>query len=80
MGGVPVKHRTSSKVGRSRSHLALKKKSFVYCRRCNAQILPHQICFNCGYFKGRQVIDVLAKLSKKEKKKKEKELKEKINE
>jgi hypothetical protein len=31
---------------------------------------------NCGYYKGRQIIDVLAKLTKKEKKKKEREMKE----
>ena len=32
------------------------------------------MCQNCGYYKGRQIIDVLAKLSKKERKQKEKEL------
>ncbi len=37
--------------------------------------MPHRACFNCGTYKGRQVIDVLKKLNKKEKKKKEKELK-----
>ena len=34
------------------------------------------LCQNCGYYGGRQVIDVLAKLDKKERKKKEKELHE----
>lgn len=76
MGGVPPKHRTKSKVGRSRSHLALKKKNFIYCPNCGTMIMPHQICYNCGLFKGKQVIDVLKKLSKKERKQKEKELKE----
>jgi len=32
------------------------------------------VCRNCGWYNGRQVIDVLAKLDKKERKKKEKEL------
>ena len=32
------------------------------------------MCKNCGYYAGRQVIDVLAKLDKKGRKKKEKEL------
>ncbi len=79
MGGVPTKHRTKSKVGHSRSHLALRKKNFTYCGNCKEQIMPHQICRNCGYFKGKQIIDVFKKLSKKEKKKKEKELAEKQN-
>lgn len=36
--------------------------------------MPHTVCTNCGWYKGRQIIDVLAKLDKKERKKKEKEL------
>ncbi len=36
--------------------------------------MPHRVCYNCGTYKGNAVIDVLAKLSKKEKKQKEKEL------
>ena len=34
------------------------------------------MCQNCGYYNNRQVIDVLAKLDKKERRKKEKELRE----
>lgn len=38
--------------------------------------MPHHICAFCGYYNGREIIDVLAKLEKKEKKIKAKELKE----
>ena len=41
--------------------------------------MPHVTCPNCGYYKGSQVKDVLAKLTKKERKLKEKELKSKSN-
>jgi hypothetical protein len=37
-------------------------------------VLPHHACPTCGFYKGRQVIDVFAKLSKRERKAKEKEL------
>ena len=72
---VRMRH-TKSKRNRVRSHHALKPGWFGICGHCGAAILPHQICKNCGYYKGRQVIDVLAKLDKKERKKKEKELHE----
>ncbi len=36
--------------------------------------MMHTVCPNCGTYKGRQVIDVLKKLDKKQKKAKEAEL------
>jgi len=32
------------------------------------------VCENCGFYKGREIVDVLKKLTKKERKEKEKEL------
>ncbi len=73
--GVPRGRRTKSKQGHRRSHLALKKMTLVSCLKCHVKILPHTVCYNCGTWQGRQVVDVLAKLSKREKKAKAKELK-----
>ncbi len=70
---VRMKH-TKGKRNRVRSHHALKNRRFAVCSHCARTVLPHQICANCGYYGGRQVIDVLAKLDKKQRKKKEKEL------
>jgi mRNA-degrading endonuclease RelE of RelBE toxin-antitoxin system len=38
--------------------------------------LPHSVCKNCGTYQGREVIDVLKKLTKREQKKRKKELAE----
>ncbi len=70
---VRMRH-TRSKTRMRRSHHALKARVFTKCSHCGREARPHTVCENCGYYKGRQVIDVLAKLSKKERKKKEKEL------
>ncbi|OHA02418.1 MAG: 50S ribosomal protein L32 [Candidatus Sungbacteria bacterium RIFCSPLOWO2_02_FULL_48_13b] len=70
---VRMKH-TKGKRNRVRSHHALKLKKLPACAHCGAALRSHAICANCGYYRGKQVIDVLAKLDKKERKKKEKEL------
>lgn len=65
---------TKTKQRHSRAHQALEPFTFGRCSNCGAPTLPHQVCSNCGYYKSRQVIDVLAHLEKKERKQKEKEL------
>ena len=70
---VRMRH-TKGKRNRVRSHHALKARVFSACLHCGRPSIPHQVCRNCGYYRGRKVIDVLAKLDKKERKKKEKEL------
>ncbi len=49
----------------------MKPKKLVKCSHCGREVLPHIVCKNCGYYKGREVVNVLAKeLKKKEKKQK----------
>ncbi len=48
MGGVPVKHHSKGKVGRRRSHLALKKMRLLVCAKCQGPKLPHRACAQCG--------------------------------
>ena len=52
----------------------LKTPAFVACKKCGAMVLPHTLCENCGTYRGREVVDVMAKLTKKERKQKQKEL------
>ncbi|NQV00846.1 MAG: 50S ribosomal protein L32 [Parcubacteria group bacterium] len=73
---VPKQRHTKSRRNRRRSHHALDKKRFFACPKCKADVLPHQLCQNCGTYAGKEIIDVMAKLNKKEKKKKEKEIAE----
>ena len=50
MGGVPLKHHSKSKVGRRRSHLALKKTMIFACPKCQGPMLPHKACPQCGAY------------------------------
>jgi large subunit ribosomal protein L32 len=71
---VPKQRHTKSRRNKRRSHHALTKQHFSFCAKCDYPVLPHRLCWNCGTYAGREVIDVLSKLTKKERKKKEKEL------
>ena len=71
---IRMRH-TSSHTRKRRSHHNLKSLGFSKCSKCGKEKLAYALCLNCGFYKSREVIDVLAKLTKKERKKKEKELK-----
>jgi len=71
---VPRQRHTKSRRNRRRSHHALKKQDLSICPKCSTPVLPHRLCQNCGTYAGREMIDVMAKLTKKEKKAKEKEI------
>ena len=73
---VRMRHTQSHRNNR-RSHHGLEAVALAVCQKCRAKILPHRVCQNCGTYAGREIIDVLAKLTKKERKLKEKELKAK---
>lgn len=55
-------------------HQVLKRPALALCEKCGKPSLPHAVCQNCGYYKGREVIDVMKKLTKKERKAKEREM------
>ena len=50
-----------SHTGNRRSHHALKEPRLSKCTQCSAEHLRHRMCPSCGYYRGRQVIDVVAK-------------------
>ena len=73
---VPRHSHTRSKVGKTRMHKFIKKVRLSLCPKCKKPVLSHTVCLKCGFYKGKEVINVLGKLSKKEKKTKEKEMKQ----
>ncbi|MEK7525543.1 MAG: 50S ribosomal protein L32 [Patescibacteria group bacterium] len=70
---VPRHHMAKGKQGRRRSHLALKASKLSVCTHCKKPISSHTVCKFCGYYKGRQVIDVLGKAMKKQEKRKQRQ-------
>lgn len=70
---VRMRH-TPAHTKNRRSHHAISVATPAKCSKCGVAILPHMVCQNCGFYKGREVVDVLKKLTKKERKAKTKEL------
>ena len=71
---VPRQRKTRGRSNQRRMHLYLKQSFLALCSKCGKKMRPHNICPNCGYYKGVEVINVLEKLTKKERKKREKEI------
>ena len=72
---VPRHKHTRAKVGKTRMHKYIAHRSFNVSPKCKKPVLSHIACPNCGHYKGKEVINVLAKLTKKEQKAKQKEIK-----
>ena len=72
---VPRHKHTRAKVGKTRMHKHIGRIALNICPKCKKPVLSHTICLNCGFYKGKEAINVLAKLTKKEQKLKQKEIK-----
>jgi len=59
----PKRKHSKGRRDRRRSQDALNTANLVTCSNCGNKRLPHVVYSNCGYFKGREVVQV-----KKEKK------------
>ncbi len=53
---VPKRRHSSTRRDKRRSHDAIKLMSISYCPNCKEPKLPHRVCPNCGYYRGREVI------------------------
>ncbi len=69
---VRMRH-TRAHTGNRRSHHALTGPRLSKCAKCGAPHLRHRACLTCGTYRGKQVVDVVAKVQKKEDKRKARE-------
>ena len=54
----PKKRTNKSKGGMRRMSQKAKSPSISYCDNCHEAVKSHQICKNCGFYKGKQLVDV----------------------
>lgn len=55
---MPVPKRKTSKARRDQraSSKFIRVKCFVKCSNCDYTINPHQVCEQCGFYKGRKIM------------------------
>jgi large subunit ribosomal protein L32 len=51
----PKRRHSKTRTAKRRTHDALKPIGTSECPQCRERKLPHQVCGNCGYYRGRQV-------------------------
>jgi len=55
-------------------HLFLKNPSFSQCEKCAKPIKSHHACPFCGFYRGKEAVDVFARLDRKQRRDKEAEI------
>lgn len=54
----PKRRQSRARRGKRRAHDFLTFPSLSVCTNCGSAVLPHRVCAVCGYYKGRQVIEI----------------------
>lgn len=55
---LPKRKISKSRRDRRRSHDALRALNLVQCTQCGEMRLPHTVCPNCGFYQGREVVEI----------------------
>ncbi|MFA5087103.1 MAG: 50S ribosomal protein L32 [Candidatus Paceibacterota bacterium] len=71
---VPKQRHNTSRRDRRRGNIFIKAPALIKCGKCGKPVLPHTACGFCGFYKGKEYINVMAKLEKKEQKSRAKEI------
>ena len=69
----PKKRHSRQRQGKRRHAIRLAVSKTIVCKNCQKFVKAHAVCKYCGYYKGKEVINVNAKKERREKKAKEEE-------
>ena len=65
---VPKKRQNRRRKGMRASHHSLDKTDLATCPKCKKPVKPQNVCQNCGFYKGKDVLKLEEKMTKKQKK------------
>lgn len=55
---VPKRRHSNSRTGRRRSHHHKTPRQAGYCPQCSTSVPTHTVCPKCGYYMGRNVVEM----------------------
>lgn len=58
MGALPKQRVTRARQGNRRQHHRLAPRHIVHCPNCREYKQTHHVCLSCGFYAGRQVLDI----------------------
>lgn len=61
---LPKRRHSKTRRNKRRTHDGLDKPNFAVCPQCKQPKLSHRVCPYCGYYKGRQVVEIKQKKKK----------------
>ncbi len=56
--GLTKRRFSKARTANRRAHFKVRLVTLVECPQCHARMVPHRVCPACGYYAGRQVIEV----------------------
>lgn len=62
--GLPKRKISKSRRDKRRTHWKISPLILTECPQCHQPKLPHTVCPNCGFYKGRQVVKIKEKEEK----------------
>ncbi|HEX9975853.1 MAG TPA: 50S ribosomal protein L32 [Dehalococcoidales bacterium] len=64
MGPLPKRKYAKARQGKRRNHIKVSPPSTQLCPQCQSPKLPHRACPTCGYYNGREVVEVKSREKK----------------
>lgn len=55
---VPKKKQSRSRSGKRAANWKASAPAYAECPQCKQPTLSHRVCANCGYYAGRQAVEV----------------------
>ena len=55
---VPKKKQSKARSAKREANWKSASPPYAECRQCHQPKLPHRVCGNCGYYAGRQAVEV----------------------